>query len=213
MPFGCSVSALAAQKIEIGASAGALNYKGDIAPAFNPRFLKPGGSLFFRYNLSRAVTFRAEVMRGSITGDDAFSKDPFQQVRDLSFDTKLSEGSLVTEFNFLNYQETRHAINWTPYVFAGLAYSRFDPNPRTLNYKTTGIVIPYGIGVKYLINRPWSIGLEYGTRKTFTDYLDNAGGPSLSTVKLEQTDPTTKDTYYYIGFSVSYTFYRIVCPE
>lgn len=202
-----------AQKIEIGASVGALNYKGDISPTFNPRFLKPGGSLFFRYNLSRAVTFRAEVMRGSITGDDAHSKDPFQRVRNLSFDTKLSEGSLVTEFNFLNYQESRHAINWTPYVFAGLAYARFEPNPKTLNYKTSGISIPYGVGVKYQINRPWSIGLEYGTRKTFTDYLDNTGEPAPSKVKLEQSDPTTKDTYYYIGFSVSYTFYRIVCPE
>lgn len=152
-------------------------------------------------------------MLGSITGSDAYSKDPFQQARNLSFNTKLSEGSLVTEFNFLDYKESRRAINWTPYVFAGLAYTRFKPDPRTLDYKTSGLTIPYGVGIKYQINRPWNIGLEYGTRKTFTDYLDNTGGMTSSTVKLDQADPTTKDTYYYIGFSVSYTFYRIVCPE
>lgn len=202
-----------AQKIEIGASAGAFNYKGDIAPALNPRFFRPGGSLFFRYNLSRSVTFRAEMLMGSITGNDAYSKDPFQKVRNLSFRTKLSEANLVTEYNFLNYQDRRFALNWTPYVFAGIGYSRFNPDPRASDYSTKGWVIPYGVGVKYQINRPWNIGLEFGTRKTFTDYLDNLGGPAISTNKIDQGDPSTKDTYYYLGFSVSYTFYRITCPE
>ena len=208
-----TVSVSKAQKIEIGASAGAFNYKGDLAPAFNPRFFRPGGSLFFRYNASRSVTFRAEMLMGSITGNDAYSKDPFQKVRNLSFRTKLSEANLVTEYNFLNYQDRRFAINWTPYVFAGIGYARFSPEVRTSDYPTKGWVIPYGVGVKYQINRPWNIGLEFGTRKTFTDYLDNLGGPPISTNKLDQGDPSTKDTYYYLGFSVSYTFYRIICPE
>lgn len=218
--FGGSVLALLltasvsmAQKIEIGASVGGLNYKGDLAPALNPRFFRPGGSLFFRYNASRSVTFRAEMLMGSITGNDAYSKDPFQKVRNLSFRTKLSEANLVTEYNFLNYQDRRFALNWTPYVFAGLGYSRFNPDSRASNYPTRGWVLPYGVGVKYQINRPWNIGLEFGTRKTFTDYLDNLGGPALSTNKLDQGDPSTKDIYYYLGFSVSYTFYRITCPE
>lgn len=202
-----------AQKIEIGASAGAFNYKGDLAPALNPRFFRPGGSLFFRYNASRAVTFRAEILMGSITGNDAYSKDPFQKVRNLSFRTKLSEGNLTTEYNFLNYKDRRFAINWTPYVFAGIGYSRFDPDSRASDYPTKGWVIPFGVGVKYQINRPWNIGLEFGTRKTFTDYMDNLGGPAISTNKLDQGDPSTKDMYYYLGFSVSYTFYRITCPE
>jgi hypothetical protein len=201
-----------AQKIEVGASVGALNYKGDLAPAFNPRFLRPGGSLFFRYNLSRSVTFRAEGLLGSITADDRFARDPFQNARNLSFKTRISEASLITEYNFLNYENRRSAVNWTPYVFGGIGYMGFRPSPRTGNYSTSGWVLPYGVGVKYQISRPWNIGLEFGTRKTFTDFLDNLGGESLSANKLEQGDPTTRDTYYYLGFSVSYTFYRIICP-
>lgn len=203
----------AAQKIEIGASVGALNYKGDLATAFNPRFLRPGGSLFFRYNLSHAVTFRAEGMLGGITADDQYAKDPFQKIRNLSFRTRISEANLVTEYNFLNYENRRFAINWTPYVFAGIGYMGFKPSPRIGNYPTSGWVVPYGVGVKYQISRPWNVGLEFGTRKTFTDYLDNLGGPLVSTNKLEQGDPSTMDTYYFVGFSVSYTFYRIICPE
>lgn len=202
-----------AQKIEIGASLGGFNYKGDIATSFTPRFTRPGGSLFFRYNASRSVTFRTEILTGSITGDDQYSKDPFQNARNLSFKTSLSEANLITEYNFLNYQDRRFAVNWTPYVFAGLGYSSFSPEPKTIEYKTKGFVIPFGVGVKYQINRPWNVGVEFGSRKTFTDYLDNLGGTPVSINKLEQGDPSTRDMYYYVGFSVSYTFYRITCPE
>jgi hypothetical protein len=202
-----------AQKIEIGASLGGFNYKGDLSPAFNPRFMRPGGSLFFRYNLSRSVTFRTEVLTGSLMAKDQYAKDPFLQVRNRSFRTRLSEANLVTEYNFLNYDNRRFALNWTPYVFGGIGYARFSPSPRTGDYRTRGWVLPYGVGVKYQINRPWNIGLEFGTRKTFTDHLDNLGKVPFSTNKLEQGDPSTKDSYYYLGFSVSYTFYRITCPE
>ncbi len=202
-----------AQKIEIGASVGALNYKGDLAPALNPRFFRPGGSLFFRYNLSRSVTFRAEGLLGSITANDRYSKDPFQKVRDLSFRTRLSEVNLTTEYNFLNYENRRSAFNWTPYVFGGIGYMSFRPSPRTGDYRTSGLVLPFGVGVKYQISRPWNIGLEFGTRKTFTDHLDNLGANPFSINKLDQGDTSTRDMYYFLGFSVSYTFYRITCPE
>jgi hypothetical protein len=36
--------------------------------------------------------------------------------------------------------------------------------------------IPYGIGVKEAITKEWSIGLEVGMRKTFTDYIDDVSG-------------------------------------
>ncbi|MBB5282438.1 hypothetical protein HNQ92_000559 [Rhabdobacter roseus] len=201
-----------AQQIELGASVGAFNYKGDISPAFNPRFFRPGGSLFFRYNVSRSVSFRAEGLLGSITADDQYAKEAFQQARNLSFRTRISEVALLTEYNFLNYEDRRFAFNWTPYVFGGVGYMGFKPSPKTEGYPTRGLVIPFGVGVKYQIHRPWSVGLEFGTRKTFTDNLDNLG-ERLSTNRLEQGNPALKDMYYYLGLSLTYTFYRITCPE
>ena len=201
-----------AQQIELGASLGGFNYKGDISPTFNPRFFRPGGSLFFRYNISRSVSFRAEGLLGGIRGDDQYAKEAFQQARNLSFRTRISEAALITEYNFLNYEDRRFALNWTPYVFGGIGYMGFRPSPKTEEYPTRGWVIPFGVGVKYQIHRPWSIGLELGTRKTFTDHLDNLG-ERLSTNRMEQGNPALKDMYYYLGFSVTYTFYRITCPE
>lgn len=201
-----------AQKIELGAGVGGFNYRGDISPTFKFAFFRPGGSLFFRYNPNQALSLRAEIAGGIITGKDSKSKDPFQQARNMSFRTRIIETSAVAEYNFLNYQDRRFAINWTPYVFGGLGYSFFKPNIQTADYKTSGLVLPYGVGIKYQIKRPWNVGIEYGTRKTFSDYYDNLGGDPLTNVKLEQGDPAHKDTYFYVRLSVSYTFYRIFCP-
>jgi hypothetical protein len=201
-----------AQKIEVGGGLGVFNYKGDISPSFKFRFFKPGGSLFFRYNPNQALSLRAELAAGLIGAADQYSKDPFQKARNMSFRTRITEVSAVAEYNFLDYEEKRFAVNWTPYVFGGLGISKFKPDVVTDSYKINSLVIPYGVGIKYQIRRPWNIGLEYGTRKTFSDYYDNLGGDPKSTVQLEQGDPSKKDTYYYIRLSISYTFYRIVCP-
>lgn len=200
------------QKVEIGAGVGGFNYRGDISPNFRFRFFKPGGSVFFRYNPSQALSLRAEVAGGVIGAKDSQSSDPFQQARNMSFRTSILEGSTVAEYNFLNYQEKRFAVNWTPYVFGGVGFTKFSPEPKTTDYRTTSLVLPYGVGIKYQISRPWNVGIEYGTRKTFTDYLDDLGGDPATTDKLLQGDPSHKDTYFYVRLSVSYTFYKIFCP-
>ena len=37
--------------------------------------------------------------------------------------------------------------------------------------------IPLGLGVRYKINQRWDVSLEAGLRVTFTNYLDDVGGP------------------------------------
>ncbi|GHA67380.1 DUF6089 family protein [Pontibacter akesuensis] len=40
-------------------------------------------------------------------------------------------------------------------------------------YKRVQVVVPFGLGVRYKIDRYWDLSLEVGWRKTFTDYLDD----------------------------------------
>jgi len=40
-------------------------------------------------------------------------------------------------------------------------------------YSPFSVCIPIGMGMKYALDRRWSIGLEMGMRKTFTDYIDD----------------------------------------
>jgi len=206
---------LQAQKIELGAGLGVLHYKGEFSPAFHPAFARPGGSLFFRYNKSQALSFRANLMGGTIFADERSVKDPFNQARGAVFRTRILEASADVEYNFLNYnhQNLRTAGNWSPYVFGGIGLMSFKPNvPPTADYRTNGLVLPFGVGVKWQLRSPWSLALEVGTRKTFTDYLDNFGDSLDPVTPFAQADPGHKDFYYYTSVSLSYTFYRIVCP-
>lgn len=200
-----------AQKLEVGGGVGGMLYKGDVSPAPNPRFYRPAANLFFRYNASRSFSMRAGLGIGSFGATDRVSRDPLQQARGYSFRSRLSEATVDLQYNFLNYKLTPKARNWTPYVFGGVGLCSFR-NPVV---RARGIInFPLGVGVKYEINRPWSVGLELGTRFTKHDYLDGLGERTygITTNKIAQGNPVLRDSYTYTALTVSYTFYKIVCP-
>lgn len=45
--------------------------------------------------------------------------------------------------------------------------------PSRDRYSNFQLTIPFGIGMKYKVDKRSSIGIEYGLRKTFTDYMDD----------------------------------------
>jgi hypothetical protein len=45
--------------------------------------------------------------------------------------------------------------------------------PSRTEYSNWQLTIPFGVGMKYALDKKSSIGLEYGLRKTFTDYVDD----------------------------------------
>lgn len=54
----------------------------------------------------------------------------------------------------------------------GQGFDEYFPTRR--KYFPVNVAIPFGIGMTLSLTREWSIGMEYGFRKTFTDYLDDA---------------------------------------
>jgi len=52
--------------------------------------------------------------------------------------------------------------------------------PTRKNYSRFQLAVPAGIGFKYNIDKTSSIGLEYGLRKTFTDYIDDVSKSYIS---------------------------------
>ncbi|GAB3259572.1 DUF6089 family protein [Larkinella harenae] len=200
---------------EVGGGLGGMIYKGDLAPSIIPGNIRPAGNLLVRYNVSKPFTVRFNAGLGQIAGKDRRFNDPFQQARDLSFKTNLRELNVLMEYNFLNYSPLRKVKNWTPYVFGGLGLFTFKTEPRSPGYQRKSLFnFPLGAGIKYEFKRPWSLGLEYGTRFSGSDYLDNFGPNTFGgTDKLLNGNPNSKDSYTYVGLTLTYTFYRIVCPE
>ncbi|GAB4024993.1 type IX secretion system protein PorG [Spirosoma gilvum] len=200
-----------AQKFEIGGSLGGMLSKNDVTPFLNPRFISPAIGGFLRYNVSRSFSMRLGGSIGKFRGEDSYSNNSFQQARNYSFKTNINELFLDVEYNFLNYKPAPKAKNWTPYIFGGLGLCKFNNDV----IRAGGVVTyPLGIGVKYEIKRPWSIGLEFGTRFTRNDYLDGLGDLTFgkATTKITQGNPSLTDSYTYTAITLSYTFYKIVCP-
>lgn len=201
-----------AQRSEIGFGLGTLNYTGDLVRTYNFKYSKPAATVFYRSNLSQVVSFRAAVTAGKI-GASEKPIDPFAVNRNASFDLFLFEASTVMEYHFLNWRDTKRFVRFTPYLFAGLGLFGLSGNvEKTEEYSSVQASIPFGGGVKYIYNPKWYISLEFGIRKTFFDYLDNISKGDPRDKNYQYGNPNDNDNYYFLGITLTRTFYNIPCP-
>jgi hypothetical protein len=180
---------------EIGPSIGMSYYMGDLNPG-TPFFMsKLAGGLSFRYNYHPRWAWRLQANYLRIAASDSESENPFQKARNLSFQSNVFEFAPTIEFNFFPYEIGNSYYPATPYVFFGMALYRFNPKAeykgelRTLRdlstegqgvpgigraeYNLLGLTFPFGFGFKAHLAKWLGISLEWGLRKTFTDYLDD----------------------------------------
>lgn len=181
-----------AQYWEVGGMVGTSVYHGDLAPDFS--FQTPGvaASVFVRRNVDSRLSLRIGASFGTIGASDEKSLNPYNQARNLSFNSTIFEGSVNFEFNFLPFHHhTKNRNQFSPYLLAG--FGIFHHNP-TAEYKgvrfalqplgTEGqapgqeyaLVQPsfiIGGGIKIDINNQWGIIIEGSTRILFFDYLDD----------------------------------------
>lgn len=203
-----------AQRSEIGFGIGTFNYTGDLARNYNFLNSRPAGTVFYRSNLSNVVSFRAAVTAGKIAASDKRPFDPFTAQRKASFNIFVFEASTVFEYHFLNWRETKRFLRFSPYLFGGLGLFGISGNnaSKPEEYSNVQGAIPFGTGLKYVINPKWYVALEFGARKTFFDYLDNVSLGRESNKNYQYGNPFDNDAYYFLGVSVTKTFYDIPCP-
>jgi hypothetical protein len=202
----------AAQRSEIGFGVGTFNYTGDLVRTYNFKYSKPAATVFYRSNLSNVVSFRAAVTGGKI-GASEKPIDPFAVNRNASFDLFLLEASTVMEYHFLNWRDTKRFVRFTPYLFAGLGLFGISGDvQKNSEYSNVQGSIPFGAGVKYVYNPKWYISLEFGIRKTFFDYLDNISEGNPRDKNYQYGNPNDNDNYYFLGITLTRTFYNIPCP-
>jgi len=229
-----------AQSSEIGLCGGVSFYMGDLNPKGVFSGSRPAGGVLYRYNINPRLAFKANVLFGSLEASDA--KNGGDLARNLSFRSPLSEISAQIELNFLRLYNERGMNPFSPYLFAGVAVFSFNPqaglngrwydlqalgtegqalnkkDPETgimydkKRYSLTNFSIPFGIGMRVNFLKYYCIGLEWGFRKTFTDYIDDVSGTYVdrtflireremliadladrTTVKIPNTDPVIYD--------------------
>ncbi len=245
------------QVSELGLTGGVSYYIGDINPYRHyPSHTHFAVGLLYRYNFNDRYALRLQGLYTSLEAYDSDSDDSLQVLRNLGFRTELFEASALLEINFLKFRGiTKDAHNWTPYMFVGLAY--FHVNPQGLlddtwydlqplgtegqgstqggaPYALDNFCIPFGVGFKFAFTDKINVGIEWGLRKTYTDYIDDVSGlyvdnnvlafetgpltaaladPSpLRTTGLNtgraRGDAQTNDWYQYTGLTVTWLLTR-----
>lgn len=208
---------------ELGVGIGGVAYKGEVAPHY--RFLsnRPALMVFYKKDVSKAVALRGSLLLGRVKAKDEQYEDlPLAQYRNASVKTSLLELAGGIDYNFLNYYDFRRHVRWTPYFTLGLAGTVYNnlteprdsdilyPNAESsATYKTRlTLALPIGVGFKYGLSQHWNIGAEFGTRVLLTDSFDN-----LSKQNEFVMNRYDKDQYFFTGIYLSYTFFKINCPQ
>ncbi|MEL6867278.1 MAG: DUF6089 family protein [Bacteroidota bacterium] len=187
-----------AQSFELGVQVGTANYLGDLTPSnlwvsLGETNLSTG--LIGRFHASRWISIQAGIRHGTISATDANALETQgRRRRNLHFRTAITEIALISEFHLLGYRAAMDNWRLSPYAFIGIAWYHFNPKAklgdtwyelqplgtegqglpgRPDKYRLNQWSVPLGLGLRYALNRRWTISLEWGMRKTYTDYLDD----------------------------------------
>jgi hypothetical protein len=251
------------QRNELGVFLGGSYYLGDLNPGKQFLLPHPAFGFLYRYNFNPRFAYKLNVFYGTVSGADSVSKANVQ--RNLSFKSSVLEMSNEIELNFISFVPGNLNYIFTPYIFGGITIFYFDPMakynghwysleplgtegqgtseyPGSNKYSRTGVAFPFGVGVKFNLSRYICIGLEWGLRKTFTDYLDDVSttyadpnvvskenGPVAAALAdrsiiengqvrndagLQRGNSKTKDWYSFAGLIVTFKIknQKTVCP-
>lgn len=225
------VTSATAQTYEIGVFYGGSNGIGDVG---RTNFVDPNAlawGVVAKWNKSLRYAWRASFTRSNLIFDDLKSSDPRRVSRGKKSNNVITEFSAGLEFNFFEYNLHRLGAAFTPYVYTGLTYFRYDYNfyenpldpssvrPLDTNQREGAFAIPMVAGVKVRLNQFLILGAEVGARYTLTDNLDASNPESLQSLTPSQIRDITfgnifsDDWYVLSGVTLTYTFGRKPCQD
>ncbi|MCB0734912.1 MAG: hypothetical protein KDC76_10035 [Bacteroidetes bacterium] len=127
-------------------------------------------------------TLRYKAQRGIIPhlslGVAVFKFNPLAQ---FEYDASSWHSTSLQSYNNLAGRDGDW-IELQPIGTEGQETTEYNEKKR---YSLTSIAIPVGGGIKFKLSKEWTFGVEYLTRITFTDYLDDVSGVYVEPVFLE----------------------------
>lgn len=185
----------ARSKSDLGFMIGGAYYIGDLNQQNHFSNTNLAFGSIYRFNVHSRMSIRANLSYSSLDASDENATNSLLKNRNLSFKTSLFELASGVEFNYLPYQTGHSKYTFTPYLFAEIGFFRINPKTRyngewielqpigtegqgtVLNakgkYNKTQLCFPLGLGLKMSFAKNISFNIEYGLRKTFTDYIDD----------------------------------------
>jgi hypothetical protein len=212
------ISGLVAQSQihEVGVFLGGSNYVGDIGKM---TYIAPNEGTFgilYRWNKSPRHSWRVSYTQSKITANDKEASAPSRKQRDYNFENSIKEISLGLEFDFFDFNLHDSKTKFTPYVYSGLSYVRYDGlyfvnDYSKIDKKYGTIAIPMTIGIKTKFINHIILGFEAGARYSFKDDFDGSNPTNKKFESLKFGNINSNDWYVFTGFTVTYTFGNKPC--
>ena len=213
------------QTNELGVFGGGSLFHGDVGSQNSENAIlesQPTIGIHLKRNLNYYFGLNLSIIAGNIQAHDAESNDFYINTRNLQFKSRITEFSLLLEFNFHPYLSRDPEYNYTPFIFSGISKFYYNPQNQASNgiwynlrplltegqgsdfypgrelYKLSGIAIPIGIGYKVNIYNYITLSFSLGWRITFNDYIDDVSTTyieesMLTDLALELAEPSYHD--------------------
>lgn len=204
-----------AQNREVGFELGSYNYLGDVARSFDINNSTMGAQLFVRKHINDGLSTRISAGVGRLKGVDDEAFDVFSANRRASFNGEFINFDFLLEYHFLDYRNETLQQYWSPYLLFGAGLYRLQGTDETGSSYDSGINLrlPVGFGVKYMIDRRWTLAASLSAIKSNSDNLDNVSQSSPNIKNYAGGNPNDDDWMFFTSISLSYTLYKIVCPQ
>jgi len=183
--------------VEPGITIGTSYYLGDVNHTkhfYSPKF---AFGITLRHNYNEYYAVKLNIIRATISGNDADFSNIYQKTRGHSFVNNLYEFGFQGEFNFLSFTSYIKK-NSAPYITAGVAFVASN------NFASYSAGFPIGVGYKYAPIKKMTISAEWSFRTTTSDKLDLL--EQTSTNYKQITKKKTSDWYSIAGITVTYNF-------
>lgn len=216
---------------EFGVTLGAAHYFGDINTRASLNRPKIAIGAFYRKQFNNYLAARLAVHYAQLGYSDVYSKNEYQKLRNLSFNTDILEIALSGDFNFFKFQPNDPQHNFTPYITLGVGVFSYNPYAYLDNkkyylrplgtegqniaytdaatgktrkpYGSMAMCVPIGMGIKYNVNDKFNISFQIAQRLTFTDYLDDVSATFVGEDKfINPTARLLQDRSYEKGTSI-----------
>ncbi len=188
------------QQGEFGITAGAAHYFGDLNTRAQLNRPKPAIGVFYRKQFNNYLALRVSAHYAQVGYSDIYSKNAYQQARNLSFNSDIVEFAVSGDFNFFKFVPGDPEFSFTPYATIGVGIFSYNPyaylngkkvflrplgtegqnigylgadGKKRSPYGSTAICVPIGLGLKYSLNNDLTISFQIAERLTTTDYLDD----------------------------------------
>lgn len=189
-----STNSAKGQKQEVGLLIGSSYYLGDLNPYMHFAMANFAGGAMYRRNFTENISARVNFLYGKVEADDAVIN--YNPGRNLHFKSTIMELSLQAEINFVPFITGDIDTPYSFYLFAGGGAFRFNPKaqhngqwhelrplgtegqnsdmyPDRKAYSLYSYNLLFGVGMKFYISESIGAGIEWGMRRTATDYLDD----------------------------------------